>query len=126
MTNIVSLAKSIVELAAGINNANLAKQVSELTIAVAQSEIEKAQLIKENAELKEQNRVLSEDREAPLLFDNKDRRYYLRDDTERMAPFCPHCYEAERIRIHLTEKDACPHCGKDFSPPPYFKDIMPP
>jgi hypothetical protein len=56
------------------------------------------------------------DRESPLVFNEEKRLYYLQGDTEHAAPFCPHCYEAERRRIHLTEKNACPHCGKDFTP----------
>jgi hypothetical protein len=124
MADIIALAKSILELSSGINNANLAKQVSELTIAIAQAENEMARLIRENSELKEKNRVLCEDREKPLIFNEKNKLYYQSDDTGHESPFCPHCYEAGHLRIHLTEKTTCPHCDKDFTPPLSFKEAL--
>jgi hypothetical protein len=114
MSDIISLANSILELSSGINNAKLTKQVSELTLAAAQSEMEKAQLIKENTEMKEQLRVLREDRENPLVFNKKDNLYYQADDKKHLFPLCQHCYETERLRIHLTKRYVCPHCNVDF------------
>jgi hypothetical protein len=114
MSDIISLAKSILELTTDIKNAELTKQVSELTLVAAQSEMEKAQLIRENTALKEENRNLREDRENPLIFNPKDFFYYQPDDTEHLFPFCQHCYEAGHLRIHLTKKFVCPHCNTDF------------
>jgi hypothetical protein len=53
MADIISVVNSILEFTTGIKDAKLTKRIAELTLVVAQSE--KAQLIKENAELKEQN-----------------------------------------------------------------------
>jgi hypothetical protein len=122
MSDIISLVNSLVELSTGINNAQLTKKVSELTLALAQIEIEKAQLIRENFELKEGNRILREDRENPLIFSKENNLYYHPDDKEHVSPFCQHCYETSRLRIHLTKKKfECPHCNTDyfylFAPP---------
>jgi hypothetical protein len=114
MADIISLAGSILEFANNLKNSELTKQVAELNLAVAESERDKAQLVIENCELKEQLRILREDRENPLVFNGKDNLYYHPDDEKRLFPFCQHCYEAERLRMHLTKNYECPHCHTDF------------
>jgi hypothetical protein len=114
MADIISLVNSILDLSTGMNNANLTKQIAELTLAAAQNEQEKAQLIKENYELREQNRILLEDHENPLVFNGEDNLYYYPDDKKHLFPFCQHCYETEHLKIHLTKKYKCPHCNTDF------------
>jgi hypothetical protein len=114
MADLISLASSPLEFSNSLRNAELTKRVSEITLSAAQSEMEKAQLIKENSELKEENRKLREDRENPLVFNKKDNLYYQPDDKKHRFPFCQHCYEVKRLRIHLTKKYVCPHCNTDF------------
>jgi cell division protein FtsB len=117
MSELVSLAKSILDLTTGINNATLIKQVADLNLAIARSEEERAHLIEENAKLKEENRNLREDRENPLVFNKEDNLYYHPSDEKHESPFCQHCYEAEHLRIHLTKTFDCPHCHTDFPNP---------
>jgi hypothetical protein len=123
MANIISLANSILEFTTDLKNAELTKQVGELYRAIAQSESEKAGLITENSELKEQNRVLLEDHENPLVFNKEDRLCYRPDDTEHSSPFCPNCYDVEHRRVHLKKNFSCPHCGQDFHTLP-GKDVL--
>jgi hypothetical protein len=121
MSDLISLVKSILDLTTGLNNANLERQVSALTLAIAETEAKIAELIRENSELKEQLRVCCEDRENPLIFDKKTLLYYHSDDKEHSCPFCPNCYEVGHRRIHLTKLDTCPHCNTDYpSPNPVF------
>jgi hypothetical protein len=114
MADIITLANSIFELTSGIRNAELQKKLSELTLAAAQSEMDKARLMKENSELKEQLGTLLEDREHPLVFRKKDNLYYEPGDRRHSSPYCQHCYEDGHRRFHLTKKYVCPHCGRDF------------
>jgi glutaredoxin len=60
---------------------------------------------KENSESKEQSQ---------LIFNKKDNLYYQPDDKKHLFPFCPHCYEALDLKIHLTKRFVCPHCRTDF------------
>jgi hypothetical protein len=116
MADLISLGNSILELTSGVNNAKLARQVSELTLAIARTEKEKAQSIEENTRLKEENKSLREDRENPLVFSEKDRLYYHPSDEKHISPFCQYCYELRHLRIHLTRLSACPHCKTEYPP----------
>jgi hypothetical protein len=128
MPDIISLANSIIEIAAGIKNADLLKKVSELTLTVAQAEMENARLmrenamlmqenvrlVQENAELKQRIQTLQEDKTHPLVLNSKNNFYFDEDDTGCASPYCPGCYESKHMRIHLTKQFICPQCRLDF------------
>jgi hypothetical protein len=65
MSDIIALAHSVIEIANDIKHAELQKRVSELTLAAAQVESEKADLIRENTELKSKLHALQENKEHP-------------------------------------------------------------
>jgi uncharacterized protein (DUF983 family) len=48
-----------------------------------------------------------------MIYKN-DRLYYKPDDKDHLLPFCPHCYDAKGLEIHLPKKLVCPQCNTDF------------
>jgi uncharacterized protein (DUF983 family) len=53
-------------------------------------------------------------RKNSLVFNPDDGLCYHPDDKEHSAPFCPRCYEAEHLKIHLQLGLVCPKCDKSF------------
>jgi hypothetical protein len=89
----VSTAKSLFELAHTMNNAVLIKQVSDLTLQLAQTQNEAARMMTENRLLKAEQ---EEQEKNPLRYDG----LVYRDTGD--DPYCPACYDDRRKRIHLA------------------------
>jgi hypothetical protein len=88
--------------------------VAEMTGQLTKAKIEISALVEKNRGLENRVQELLEDRENPLVLNEKDNLYYRQDDEKYLFPFCQHCYEVDHLRIHLTKKYICPHCHTDF------------
>jgi hypothetical protein len=88
--------------------------VSEITKQITEANIEISALAQKNLDLEKENRELREDKKHPLVFDVKDGVYYGADDTDHLEPYCPHCYDAEHLRIHLRPHRYCRHCSTSY------------
>jgi hypothetical protein len=112
----VSTASGIYELIKTIHNPELSKKMAELNRQLAEAMNDGANLMNENRELKAQIQRLMDDTQHPLT--RRNRLYYADGDAD---PFCPRCYEVERIRVHLTiplmaavNPLKCPNCKQRF------------
>jgi len=88
----LAMAKSVLEIGKTLNNVELIKQNSDLIFQIAQNQIEAANLINENQELKTE---IEEMKNNPLRFDGSMYR-----DNDNF-PFCPACYDSRKIKVHL-------------------------
>lgn len=111
-STVITSAGSLLELAKNIRNSELQKQIAELNVQVAKVQNEIALLIRENDKLTDELVRIKNDKANPLTFNTEDGLYY---DTGNNAPYCPHCYEARRERIHLAQFSLiCPECHEPF------------
>jgi hypothetical protein len=114
MPDLTTLIQSVLDIADGIKSA-------ELKHAIAELKIQAADLLTENHELREQLKMLQDEKEKPLIF--KEGFYYSADDADNKYPFCPACYDASKQRIHLkklalTLRCPNPKCNNDYYEPP--------
>ncbi|MDR0722756.1 MAG: hypothetical protein LBF75_08230 [Treponema sp.] len=109
----LTVTKNLVELAHTLNNSALIKQLSDLTLQLAQSQNEAARMMTELRLLKTEQ----EEREKnPIRYDG----LVYRDIEDH--PYCPACYDDRRKRIHLTSFPMvdrktgfeCPICHAEF------------
>ena len=109
----LTIAKGLLEICKEYNNVILIKQISDLTLQLAQAQTEAAELINENRNLKEE----AERQETnPLTF--KKPVYYDRNQLS----YCPACYDNLKKRIHLKTETiegggtsfTCPICKTNF------------
>jgi hypothetical protein len=89
----LTAAKGLFELALTANNAAMIKQVSDLTLQLAQTQNEVAQMLTELRLLKAEQ---EEQEKNPLRYDG----LVYRDTGD--YPYCPACYDSHRKRIHLS------------------------
>jgi hypothetical protein len=78
-----------------------------------------------NSELQDEVARLKADRSSPLVFNQENGFYYAKDEP---VPYCPHCYETQKKRVHLIKATGkCPECKESFygSPPPVIKSLPP-
>jgi regulator of replication initiation timing len=108
-----SSVSSLLELAKNIKNADLHDQIAELKIQIATIKNDVASLLNENRELKEELEAIKIDKENPLTYNTEDGYYYVK---ETKNPYCPLCYETEKIRIHIIkDRNKCPKCNGYFT-----------
>jgi hypothetical protein len=107
MPDLVALAKGALDIANGLNNADLIRIIVEL-------KNEAADLLIENLELKERIKALEDGKENPLVYNDKDGLYYSTGDTDSQHPFCPACYDTDKKRIHLLPSLKCPGCKAGY------------
>jgi hypothetical protein len=88
--------------------------VAEMTRQLTEAQVEISALIQKNLDLEKENRKLLDDKEHPLVYDAKDGLYYSVDDTDHSIPYCPHCYDAERLKMHLRPHGYCNHCKTSY------------
>jgi hypothetical protein len=106
--------EEIIELVTGLTTANLKHDQAELINKLAELKIERAGFIAEIQELKEQVKMLQDEKENPLVYNNTDGLYYA-GNTEDRQPYCPACYENTKKRIHLIPgKLKCSVCKTDY------------
>ena len=123
--SIIDNAKEVVEIIRKLDNRDLYRKILDL-----QGEI--IDLTHENRSLAEKNRDLKEKLSLSKRMTFKKPFYYQKDDP---VPFCPRCWEAKELPIHLIEFDRpdaettvykCPNCDKryrDKHPPEFiFKE----
>ncbi|MDR0584541.1 MAG: hypothetical protein LBG57_09380 [Treponema sp.] len=108
--------EEIIELATGLTTANLKHDKAELINKLAELKIERAGFIAKIQELEEENKMLRDDKENPLIF--KEGLCYSADDPDNRYPYCLTCYETAKKRIHLGKNTLkCPVCGNDYKEP---------
>jgi hypothetical protein len=113
----ISTASSLMDIAKKQKNAEMDVLISEFNIKVAQVNNEVASLLNENRKLKDELDALKKDEENPLTYNSEDGYYY---DEDTKNPYCPFCYESEKIRIHIIKDHCqCPKCKE------YFKSRSP-
>jgi len=108
----ITMTKGIFEVAREYNNANLIKQISDLTIQLAQAQTEAAEMMTELRNLKAE---LEERDNNPLEYSST---IYFDSNGEL---FCPACYDDRKKRIHLKVIEQtggvyyrCPICHNNF------------
>jgi len=108
----ISTIGSMLKLSNDIKNAELQRQIADLNMQIANIQNEAASLIKENGELREKVDKYKNDKEDPLTYNSEDGYYY---DKDTKNPYCPFCYESEKIRIHIIKDHCqCPKCKEYF------------
>ncbi|MDR1319247.1 MAG: hypothetical protein LBJ90_06450 [Treponema sp.] len=88
--------------------------IAEMTRQLTEAQVEISALIQKNLDLEKENRKLLDDKEHPLVFDTKDGVYYGADDKDHSMPYCPHCYDADHLKIHLMSHEVCRHCRTSY------------
>jgi hypothetical protein len=106
--------EELAELVTGLTTANLKHGQADFINKLAELRIERAEFITEIQKLKEQVKLLQDEKEKPLVY--KDGLYYSTDDTDNKCPYCSACYESSKKRIHLV-KQKCPICNTDYFVP---------
>jgi hypothetical protein len=105
------MAKGVVEFVKALNNAELTKQISDLTLQIAQNQFEAADMINENQALKAK---IEELKTNPLHYDGTVYR-----DKDNFS-YCPACFDAFEKKVHLKNPDkisrrfTCPVCKAYF------------
>ncbi|MDR3124173.1 MAG: hypothetical protein LBU16_10415 [Treponema sp.] len=108
----LSSATSILELSTDIKNSDFQRRIAELNVQLADVKNGVAGLQNENNELRKELAGLKEDQSHPLVFNQADGLYYNNDEP---APYCPHCYETQKARVHLIKATGrCPACKESF------------
>jgi uncharacterized protein YfcZ (UPF0381/DUF406 family) len=92
----VSLARTVIDVAKKVDNAELIKAITDLTLEMANANLGMAELTNqlaetklENTQLKQKIRELEEGTKPNQLQLGKDKLYY---SEQSEGPFCPHCY----------------------------------
>jgi hypothetical protein len=80
----------------------------------AELKTEVADLSTKKIELENQIKALQEEKDNPLVYNDKDGLYYSADDTDSLHPFCPACYDTDKKRIHLLPSLKCPGCKAGY------------
>jgi NADH pyrophosphatase NudC (nudix superfamily) len=108
----ISTIGSMLKLSNDIKNAELQRQIADLNMQIANIQNEAASLIKENGDLREKVEKYKNDKEDPLTYNSEDGYYY---DKDTKNPYCPFCYESEKLRIHIIKDHCqCPKCKEYF------------
>ena len=112
--NTVTIAKGLYEICKEYENAKLIKQISDLTLEIAQVQNEVAEMMAELRSLKAEK---EEQETNPINYDG----IVYRDKDNQI--YCPACYDNQRKRIHLkppywtvskTYLSICPICDNKF------------
>jgi cell division protein FtsB len=92
----VSLAKTVMDVAKKVDNAELIKAIADLTLEMANANLGMAELTNqlaetklENTQLKQKIKELEEGTKPNQLQLGKDKLYY---SEQNEGPFCPHCH----------------------------------
>jgi hypothetical protein len=120
--SIIGDVKEVAELIQKLDNMELYQKILNL-----QGQI--IELTHENWSLQEKNKKLREKLSVSKKMKFKKSLYYQENDP---VPFCPLCWEAKKLPIHLIEFDRpdanttvykCHNCSKSFTEkhPPMFK-----
>jgi hypothetical protein len=112
MPGILDKIAAFIKLAKTFGNAELLQKSSELSSDISN-------LKNENNDLKDANRLLQYEKDNPLAFNEADGLYY---EGQSSRPCCPGCYEANRLRVHLTAANRqgswtlweCPKCKASY------------
>ncbi len=120
MSKAISLAKQLKEAADKTKDPEIASSVADLSLELANANLQLAEVVNENAELRAELDALKRRAEAVENLEFQEDGYYYKAGDE--IPFCPHCYEAENRAIHLSKSPAvssfvysCQTCGNDYS-----------
>jgi transposase-like protein len=105
----IAIAKGLLEISKEYNNATFIKQISDLTLQLAQVQNEAAKMMTELQTL----RAEADEREKnPIHYTGA----VYRDTKNR--PYCPACYDDKRKQIHLIDDGdgcfRCPICQNHF------------
>jgi hypothetical protein len=111
ISNAITVITSIRNQFKKIDQARFESIIAEMTRQLTEAQVEISALIQKNLDLEKENRKLLEDNGHSLVFNAKDGLYYGADDTDHSIPYCPHCYDSKRLRMHLTPGGYCQHCG---------------
>jgi hypothetical protein len=114
-STVITTASALLEFAKNLKNAELQIQIAEMKIQLANIKNEIASLIRENGELKGELANTEYENKNKLIYNDDDGYYY---DGETKNPYCPQCYESEKIRMHLKKgSSTCPRCEIAFRTP---------
>jgi len=100
----------LIKISENFKNAAFTKQMTDIYLQFAQFQIDTANTISENQALKEK---IKEMKDNPLRYDGSMYR-----DNDNF-PYCPACYDARDLRIHLNNSSNkicfhCPECNNNF------------
>jgi len=117
ISTVISTAASLMDIAKKLKNSEMEILISEFNIKVAQLNNEVASQLIENRKLKEELDTFRNDKENPLTYNTEDGYFY---DKDTKNPYCPACYETEKLRVHIIKDTCqCPKCKE------YFKSRKP-
>ena len=93
----LKIAKAVKNATDAINNADLKLQIADLISALADAKLEASKSIELIASLKQQLKLKSEMKFNGSVF-------YRDIDGENEGPYCPTCYDVERLVVHLHKE----------------------